>query len=310
MKEKLLSCALIVAMLFGLASCGAIKSKKTISNNNAESEQQTEETTTEETTEKSTTEDDTEAEETSAVETSIRETSTTAESTESLTQRVTEIITTAVNTTSRVATSINYTGATTTETKTYVSDLKYGVDKRRTVKITYGYDSNGKKIVVSEEETKVVYDRSTYSASYSDLLPAAKQNRQTYASYINEVLRLTNEMRAEGGLAPLTLNEGLTEQANVRAEEVAWAGATAHGHIRPNTRSYTSIFKENGFTSGLVGENVGWYYTTPSAVCAAWKASTTHYENIMNPDFKSIGIGVAAEADPTLGLVWVQHFYS
>lgn len=305
MKERIISIALIFAMLFGLASCGAIKSKKELSTDADKSEQKT----TESLTEASIAEPEETTEEESSETESVTE-STTAVSTESLTQRVTDIITTAVNTTSKVATSINYTGSTTTETKTYVSDLKYGVDKRRTVKITYGYDSNGKKFVVSEEETKVVYDRSTYSAEYSDLLPAAKQNRQTYASYINEVLRLTNEMRAEGGLAPLTLNEKLTEQANVRAEEVAWAGAKAHGHIRPNTRSYTSIFKENGFTTGTAGENVGWYYTTPAAVCAAWKASQTHYENIMNPEFKSIGIGIAAEADPTLGLAWVQHFYS
>lgn len=199
-----------------------------------------------------------------------------------------------------------YSGRVVTENKTYTSDLKYGVDLHRHVTIYYGFNSLGKKYVLKEEETGRTYDRSTYYASFNDLLPAAKQNRQTYAAYINEVLRLTNQMRAEKGLRPLQLSEKLCTQANVRAEEVAWSGK--HSHYRPNLKSYTSIFKENGITTGLAGENLGWYYSSAADVCAAWKASQTHYDNIMNPEFRYIGIGVAAEADPTKNLCWVQHF--
>ncbi|MBR3620592.1 MAG: hypothetical protein IKN56_03720 [Clostridia bacterium] len=199
-----------------------------------------------------------------------------------------------------------YTGRVVTENKTYTSDLKYGVDLHRHVTIYYGFNSQGKKYVLKEEETGRTYDRTTYTATYNQLLPAAQKNRQTYAAYISEVLRLTNQMRAERGLRPLQLSEKLCTQANVRAEEVAWSGK--HSHIRPNLKSYTSIFRENGISTGLAGENLGWYYTSAADVCAAWKASQTHYENIMNPDFKYIGIGVAAEADPTKNLCWVQHF--
>lgn len=302
MAKRLLSLLLIFAMLFALASCGKIRCRK-----QKKPEATTKVTTTKETTTEETTTEETETSE-GKTEQTTESTTRQYQSTQTNTS-VTQVITTAVRTTSRVASSVSYNGKTKKETHTYRTDLKYGVDRVRTVTTTYGFTIDGKKFVVSEEESDV-YDRSTYSASYSDLLPAARANRQNYASYINEVLRLTNQMRAEGGLAPLTLNSKLTEQANVRAEEVAWAGAKAHGHIRPNTRSYKSIFTENGYNTGLIGENVGWYYSTPAAVCAAWKASQTHYENIMNPEFKSIGIGVAAEADPTLGLCWVQHFYS
>ncbi|MCQ2476360.1 MAG: CAP domain-containing protein [Clostridia bacterium] len=303
MAKKLLSLLLIFILIFSLASCGKIRCRK---QNTTKKETTTESTTrmvtetaTEEESETAETTETTKATETTEVKTTEITTS----------QRVSQVITTAVRTTTSVMTSVKYNGKTTTDTKVTRADLKYGVDRIRTVTTTYGISADGKKFVISEE-TSDRYDRSTYSASYSELLPAARTNRQNYASYINEVLRLTNQMRAEGGLAPLTLSNKLTEQANVRAEEVAWAGAKAHGHIRPNTRSYKSIFTENGYNSGLIGENVGWYYSSPSAVCAAWKASETHYANIMNPEFKSIGIGVAPEADPSLGLCWVQHFYS
>ena len=217
-------------------------------------------------------------------------------------------VTTAVKeTVTKKTESFDKSLATRTVEKTYFADLKYGVDRRRRVRIYYAQDANGREYKLGEEEISVFYDRSTYSASYNDLLPAARENRSTYKDYISEVLRLTNEMRAEGGIAPLTLDDKLTEQANVRAEEIAWSGL--HSHTRPNTRSYSSLFIDNGYKTGTSGENIGWYQKTPAEVCRQWKESPTHYENIMNPVFTRIGIGVAAEADPSKGLCWVQHFY-
>ena len=219
--------------------------------------------------------------------------------------------TTLVETTSAVSTVDNgfdgYTGRVEKVDKTYTSDLKCGVDMYRHVTIYYGFDENGKRYILKEEETGRTYDRRLYTAKYNDLLPAAKQNRQTYSAMINEILRLTNAMRAEKGIAPLKLDEKLTEQANVRSEEIAWSGR--HSHTRPNLKSYSSLFIENGYTTGLSGENIGWYYPTAAEVCAAWKASPGHYENIMNPEFKKIGIGVAKECDPTKYYVYTQHFY-
>lgn len=200
-----------------------------------------------------------------------------------------------------------YSGRVETVNRTYTSDLKYGVDLHRHVTIYYGFDSNGKRYVLKEEETGRSYDRSTYIASYNDLLPAARQNRQNFRAMINEILRLTNNMRAEKGIAPLRLDEKLTEQANVRAEEIAWSGK--HSHYRPNLKSFSSIFYDNGYDTGFSGENLGWYYATAAEVCAAWKASQGHYENIINPRFTKIGIGVAKEADPTKNYAFVQHFY-
>ncbi len=172
---------------------------------------------------------------------------------------------------------------------TYKTETKYGVT------VTRGSDGS------------FSIDRSGYVASYNELLPAAKENMQTYADYINEVLSLVNQMRAEKGIDPLQLSETLCVQACVRAEEVAWSGK--HSHERPNHKSYTSLFIENGITTGIAGENLGWYYKTPAEICAAWKDSPEHYENIINPDFKYIGIGISPDPVPGKDLTWVQHFW-
>ncbi len=190
--------------------------------------------------------------------------------------------------------------------KIEVEEVRYGV-RAHFFKVNSYKMSNGKKVIVGTEYQDVAITRTFYSAEYNDLLPAARKNRETYREYINEVLRIVNGYRAAEGIAPLTLNENLTIMSCARAEEIAWSGN--HEHTRPGLKSFKTIFKEAGYESGLAGENIGWGYATPEAVCQAWKNSPTHYKNIMDPRFTQIGIGVAADADPRAKYCWTQHFY-
>lgn len=188
--------------------------------------------------------------------------------------------------------------------ETVEEDIRYGV-KVHLYRTTQYQLVNGERVDVSSEYTDVTVNRLLYDAEYEDLLPAARQNRDTYRAYIEEVLRIVNGYRAAEGIAPLTLNEDLTEMSCVRAEEMAWSG----NHNHPGNRRFKALFEAAGFESGLAGENLGWGYDTPQAVCEAWKNSPGHYENIMNPGFTQIGIGVAADADPRSKLCWTQHFH-
>lgn len=194
-----------------------------------------------------------------------------------------------------------------TQEETYDVKLKYGVVIRRVAVVYYEKLPDGTEKRAKEEIVTEYYDKNFYSASYSDLLPAAKENRETYRKKIKEVLKIINGYRAAGGLKPLTLNEDLTILANVRAEEIAWSGD--HDHTRPNHLSCFSLMRDHGFDKGLAGENIGWGFETASSVCEAWKNSETHYENIMNPKFKETGIGIAADPKPRGKLCWAQYFY-
>ena len=185
--------------------------------------------------------------------------------------------------------------------------LRYGVVVRKIIRVYYTELPDGTEFVVKEKVDTEYYDRHFYAATYDELLPAAKENRETYRKEIKEVLRIINGYRAAGGLEPLKLNEELTVIANVRAEELAWSGV--HSHTRPNLMSCFSLMRDNGFPSGQAGENIGWGYDTAEAVCEAWKNSETHYENIMNPQFTEVGIGVAADPKPSGKLCWSNYFY-
>ncbi len=250
------------------------------------------------------TESESQTEPSEVTEETTTEESTTESTTESTVISTTKkVITTAIT----QATKIIYEGVTRSVKASSETELKYSVIRKQSFDKVYAVNADGTETYLGKDNIITVYDRFFYLADYDDLLPAAKRNRQTYADKIDSVLSLTNQMRAKKGLKALKLSSKLTEQACVRAEEVAWSGR--YSHIRPGAKSFRSIFEENGYETGTVGENLGWNYNTPSQVCTAWRNSESHYENIMNPDFEYIGIGVAANCDETCGLVWVQHFY-
>lgn len=297
MHRKIISASLAILIAAGLTACGGAK-------------QETPSTTA------AATAASTAAPTTAAPATTEAPTTTTTTFAPTTTKKVT---TTAKPTTTKAATT---RAVTTTEALTelttalltdfhrreedaYTEKLKYGVVRSRAVTRYFSKLEDGTEVVAKEEFTDV-YTRLGYSADYNALLPAAKENREKYREMIDEILATINSYRAEGGLEPLELDEKLTEIACARAEEIAWSGR--HSHTRPNGKYFHSLIKEAGLESGFVGENIGWGYTTARDVCEAWKASKTHYENIMNPDFKKTGIGIAADPDPDGNLCWANLF--
>lgn len=189
--------------------------------------------------------------------------------------------------------------------RTFRQDLKYGVYRRRRETNYIETLTNGKQFIVKQDYDEY-YIRFNYRADFEDLLPSAKENMDFYSDMINSELKMINSMRASKGIAPLKLSNQLTEIACARAEEIAWSGE--HSHTRPNGRRFVSLLREAGITKGTAGENIGWGYDSVEDVCTAWKNSESHYENIMNPDFSKIGIGIAADPNPDQKLCWTQIF--
>lgn len=298
MKKRVICAALVMLVLSGLAACGGSKNPQDAPS--ASSAPITVSLTTARTT-------------TDAV-------STTEKISATVVQTVTEILTTLTRketTTAKPTTAVTTTLPEYDENKpdgyyekiqnVFREELKYGVSRRRN-EINYIETlADGTRLTVKQDVSEY-YNRLRYKASYSDLLPAAKENMVLYSDLIKLELEIINGYRAKEGIAPLTLSDELTEIACARAEEIAWSGE--HSHTRPNGKKFSSILKEAGITKGIAGENIGWGYATVEDVCQAWKDSQTHYENIMNPEFVKVGIGIAADPDPDKLLCWTQIFMS
>lgn len=83
-----------------------------------------------------------------------------------------------------------------------------------------------------------------------------------------------NAMRAADGLAPLTMDSGLSAAADARCESFVAGGPFDHSGM--TTRS--EICAAGPLDSA-------------SAVCTGWQGSPAHYANIMEPSFTSMGVG-------------------
>lgn len=105
-----------------------------------------------------------------------------------------------------------------------------------------------------------------------------------------KVLEVTNQKRGENGLSPLTLNDKLNEAAQRKAGDMFafnyWA------HISPSGRSPWSFFQEVGYKYLYAGENLARDFMNSDSVVDAWMNSPSHRDNILNSNYKEIGLSV------------------
>lgn len=169
------------------------------------------------------------------------------------------------------------------------SDFKYGI--KAVVKTTKTYDlySDGSK-KNEKTTTKTTYDKSGYNASTSDLKDEASQVYASNISLINGVLNYTNSYRDEVGVEKLDLDSDLSIAATIRSMEMAYSGKFSH--TRPNGTSCFTVFNERGISSSNMGENIAMGQRSAESVSTSWRNSLGHYENMIDANFKKIGIGV------------------
>ncbi|MGQ0623616.1 MAG: CAP domain-containing protein [Sporichthyaceae bacterium] len=114
------------------------------------------------------------------------------------------------------------------------------------------------------------------------------------------ILTLTNVQRAVKGCPPLRANTDLRQAAQAHANDMAKKDYFAH-NSKDGTVWWKRI-KRYGFKDPA-GENIARGYGAATAVVAAWMKSPGHRANIMNCQFRKIGVGFNGE-----GNYWVQDF--
>lgn len=128
-------------------------------------------------------------------------------------------------------------------------------------------------------------------------------------SFEEEVFRLVNVERAKRKLAPLAWNENLARAARYHAADMARNGYFAHdSKARPEGSPGASLRtigdahqRIGAFDPSGSGENIAEGQRHPFDVMKCWMNSTGHRQNILNPAFRTIGIGFVRG-------YWVQDF--
>lgn len=106
------------------------------------------------------------------------------------------------------------------------------------------------------------------------------------------MLALTNDLRAQNGLAPLVVSATLTTVAATYTETMAvndW-----FSHQGPDGSTLGTRADAAGYTGWTyLAENLykGYYLDSPQSILQAWIDSPGHLENMLSPRVTEIGVG-------------------
>ncbi|MEU1575769.1 CAP domain-containing protein [Streptomyces collinus] len=117
-----------------------------------------------------------------------------------------------------------------------------------------------------------------------------------------QVLSLVNEERAKVGCSPVAANSALAGLAQSYSEDMDARGF--FDHTDPDGRTPWDRAEKAGI-SNLGGENIARGQADAAAVMDAWMNSPGHRANILNCDFKTLGVGVEFGSG---GPWWTQNF--
>ncbi|MCP9986290.1 CAP domain-containing protein [Streptomyces sudanensis] len=116
------------------------------------------------------------------------------------------------------------------------------------------------------------------------------------------VLDLVNRERAAVGCSPVRASAELGDLARAFSQDMAERGFFSH--TDPDGDDPWARAAQAG-VEGLGGENIAYGQTDANAVMEAWMNSDGHRANILNCDFKRLGVGVhIADGGPW----WTQNF--
>ncbi|WP_405939062.1 CAP domain-containing protein [Streptomyces sp. NBC_00726] len=124
----------------------------------------------------------------------------------------------------------------------------------------------------------------------------------TAASTQAAILALVNEERGKVGCSPVTASASLASLAQSFSDDMAARGF--FDHTDPDGKTPWDRADAAG-VSGLGGENIARGQADAQAVMDAWMNSDGHRANILNCDYKTLGVGVHYGAG---GPWWTQDF--
>ncbi|MER5180075.1 CAP domain-containing protein [Streptomyces sp. NPDC002896] len=141
------------------------------------------------------------------------------------------------------------------------------------------------------------------TASAGTQQPSSGSGEQSAESAAEaQVLTLVNKERAEAGCSPVRADSGLAALAEDFSEDMAQRGFFSH--TDPDGDTPWDRAEAVGI-SDLGGENIARGQANAQSVMDAWMNSPGHRANILNCEYKTMGVGTVFGSD---GPWWTQDF--
>ena len=145
--------------------------------------------------------------------------------------------------------------------------------------ISYIMKNKNKKFKLSLAAT--IFIALTFSVSVSPV--AASSIDPENVSY------LINKERTYYGLEPLNINESLSGAAINKSNDMVSRDYFEHYAYGLTPWDFINF---SGYNYLYAGENLAMDFQTSEGMVSAWMNSDHHRENILNPDFNEMGVGI------------------
>ncbi len=117
------------------------------------------------------------------------------------------------------------------------------------------------------------------------------------AVLVADTLAGMNAQRAAAGLPLFQLDPGLAVVAGERSDDMAQKGYFSH--TSPTGETFVTLMDRHGVPHSVCGENIAYNNypdnETVAVAVSTWMASQSHRDNMLNPYFTRVGIGVARD---------------
>lgn len=156
------------------------------------------------------------------------------------------------------------------------------------------------------------------SASASPVCPADEivPTLQTGYEAATSVVCDINAARTDHGLKPLRWDWRLWVAAQRLANDMA--ARRYASHVTPEGQTLANRVEPTGYVpptpTWLLGENLGWgtsVLSTPLSIVIGWIQSPEHRENMLDPEFEDVGVGIqegAISDNGQVGTIYVADF--
>lgn len=178
--------------------------------------------------------------------------------------------------------------------------------------------SSGEVTVTAQEPTfeigeAIFEDDPQYSVQFAGC--TAQNFAPLNAAYEQRVVELVNDIRAENNKPPLKRNDALDYAARYHARDMKEDNYFSHdskdrsGSTLTTVCGWSTRIDKFYFNRSYLGENIAAGYSDPQAVMNGWMNSTGHRANILNSNFREIGVGYW-DGGGSYYRYWVQDFGS
>ena len=219
------------------------------------------------------------------------------------TETTTKVVTTTKPTTE--ATTETTTKSTTETTTKVVTTTKPTTEATTETTTKSTTETTTKVVTTTKPTTEATTETTTKTATTTKPTTEATTETTTVqqnGSYAQQVLNLVNAERAKHNLAPLKLSSSVNKVAQAKADDMK--KNNYFDHNSPTYGSPFNMLKSFGVSYKTAGENIAKGQKTPQAVVNAWMNSEGHRANILNKNFKELGVGYTGGSSP----YWVQMF--